>query len=358
MSDEQYLRDKYPDFLGDGASTERVRIIGDIKAMSSAYQPPAGLDASITRTLREGPAVQASHRKHVPGLRQHGRDEHEKVTRPGGRSLLWLRALRRGMGVAGLAGFVVVVGIIAVGLAVTFSRMQREPSPQDFTHVAATALAGIPAGAPVSTPLPEAAVSPLLKGGGVLHIKRTTTGRTDRGEEVFKVEDELWYDRATGDARYENRNVLDLSNSSILVHKGQTDTLYFPAKGALSTTEVPRGSVSGAVESMFERKVYLDRGVLVQAVGVAPPESQIAVRRPGETADTTPATTYLDRATGLTREIRNVRWGGRDGSLLYEYPVIETLDRASLLPDLFSIQAPASVPPAVTEGPASPVTAP
>lgn len=342
MNDEQYLRQKYPDFLGEDASSEQVRLVRDYMTMASGIQPPPGLAASIKMTLNESDTRQPRRaRNHSKEAALQMNDEQQSPYRgPSNlRRIPFVQPLRRGLGIAGFASFALIVGAIAFVLSLTLSQMQPGTTPAAPAQAAATPTIGIPVAVPTRVDLPETAVSPLLKGAEVLHIKGMETFRTEQGEILTKHEMEFWYDRATGDARLERRNVLGVpSDQWILMHEGGRYLMYNRVTGMIdATTQANPSGMLTPVDQMFKYKASLDNGTMKQATGVAAPEGRIAAVL--ATAGANPSVVFLDKATGLGLKASPYRRLRQNGELLYEYPVIETLGRASLSTDLFDMDA-------------------
>jgi hypothetical protein len=324
MKDDRYPRTRYSDVLGEDPGPERVRLVEDIQALYSPQRPPPSVASSVRMAIRE----------EAEKLRT---QETADATR------VWLRPVRRSLGVAGFAGFALVVAAVAVGLAAMLSRM----GPASSADTAATGNGGNASAVAGSASTETAAqLSPLLSGSGVLHIKGINSLLTAKGEAAYKWTIEFWYDRATGDARFEARNVLGRpGDDAILLYEGQTFGIYEQISGYVRTFDQDGPSaISRPVEQMFNSRVLLRKGRLVPAVGVAAPEGQMVAVEPG--AGNRKYMAYLDKATGLTHRVDP---GSGAMSTVITYSTIETLDRASLPRDLFDIHA---LPPAPTEEPA------
>jgi hypothetical protein len=336
MKDDRYPRTRYSDVLGEDPSRERVRLVEDIQALYSPQQPPQSVASSVRMAIREEAeklrAQEAAHATRV-----------------------WPRPVRRSLGVAGFAGFALLVAAVALGLSAMLSRM----GPASSADTAATGNGGN-AGAVAGSASTEGApaISPLLSGSGVLHIKGTKVDQTNSGDVINRWTIEFWYDRATGDARYETKTILgSIPYSLILLRQGERYSMYSPVTGSVDSVSRAAGesvaSMPKPVDIMFDLKMRLSQGRMKRAVDVAVPQGQIAVTRLGDSPENPVA--FLDQATGLPMKVINVhfRSAGRsyEGKYLYEYPVIETLDRASLPRDLFDIYALTPVPPAPTEEP-------
>jgi hypothetical protein len=319
MKDDRYPRTRYSDVLGEDPSPERVRLVEDIQALYSPQQPPQSVASSVRMAIRE----------EAEKLRT------QETAHP---ARVWPRPLRRGLGVAGFAGFALVVAAVALGLSAMLARMGSAPDP-DGSSKSGDGYTGASIG-PVNT-RPEGTLSPLLSGSGVLHIKRTITARTVQGEVDFEMESELWYDRATGEARYQERDPWGHIDR-IMLHEGQTDSLYLARAGQVNTETIGVGAVPLSVRAMFASQEQLERGELRQVGGVVVPSGQIAAVR--KNAGARPVISFVDTATGLTRKLQRMHWSGHDGDWVYEYPVIETVDRSSLPEDFFSISSVRSLP--------------
>ncbi len=351
MSDERHLREQYPDFLGEGATAERVRLVREIKAISAAIEPPPGLAASVRRVLQESAAEQpretGTYQEGMSSLAQQGQDSvrPSPISR---RRLAWPQPVRQGVAVAGLAGFVLVVAVIAIGLAAVLPRMEPRQSSAPSTPVrVAPVIAG--------TALPGASVSPLLSGSGVLHIKGTRELRTLQGEVTDRYSLEFWYDRSNGNARYHIRNVFgNEEHEHVLLREGQTYLMYQPSSRSAHTESGSSVAMPNPVEVMFRLESELagwDNLVPVREETIGGRRA-VGLGRKGSTQ----ALLYIDKETRLPLRRDGMDWVREGkyykGASLFEYLTIETLNRESLPPDLFSIRA-ITAPTPSSEAPAA-----
>ncbi|MDP9380852.1 MAG: hypothetical protein M3Q29_12020 [Chloroflexota bacterium] len=220
--------------------------------------------------------------------------------------------------------------------------------------------------------LPETPASPLLSGTGVLHIQATQVLLTEKGEEVERYQLQFWFDRANGDARYEARDVSG-TDRQILLREGQTYSVYFPDREYVNShTESPENGPAAMpkpVGEMFSEKMALDGSATARYPGtklVAVAEEAIdgkpaLVAAPEVAADPAKDTSqvkfraYIDKATGLTLKVIGVEYTTRDragvnGTRLFQYDVIERMDRDVLPQDWFSVRA---LTPAARQGTAT-----
>jgi hypothetical protein len=363
LSDENYLRGKYPDLLGQDADPGQVRLIRDLETLSSADQPPEQVLASIRRTLLREVRSRAI-RNRDAGEYDRGSDGRTSgdwrgivADRKNARTL-W--ASNRATRAAGLGAFAVVVVAIVLGLSVMLSRMDRGTA--DVARGGDSA-AGALQQAGTAIPEDEPA-SPLLSGTGVLHIEGTRSWRTERGEVRKRLAVEFWYDRATGNARLHLKTLLsDPGYDWVTLREGRRYALYNPVSGwrdvEVSTPDSPVPATPRPVDEMFRLGSFLPGWERLIPAG----EEQVGGRRAIALArrDTGERVLYIDRESRLPLR-REVAWseGGRTyrGVETFEYPVIETVDKGSLPPGLFSVDAILSAPHAPTAEPTLPAPTP
>lgn len=121
MCESQHLREQYPDILEEVASPERVRLVADLHALSSADPPPA-LAAAMRRAVLEEPRAEVG--KRPPGREDAVGSRESRRRGRSGLTALMPRGLSRA---AGLALFTAIVAVIAVGLSVMLPRLRPDP---------------------------------------------------------------------------------------------------------------------------------------------------------------------------------------------------------------------------------------
>lgn len=115
MSDEHRLRESYPEFLSENDSPERLQVIRDIKALGLLTRPSEQSEVAMRTAVTRHVTLRAHGPEANPGLSSaHGG--------PRRRSRGWVPRARRGVGVAAVAGYALVVVAIALGLATMLPR--------------------------------------------------------------------------------------------------------------------------------------------------------------------------------------------------------------------------------------------
>ncbi|MDP9381395.1 MAG: hypothetical protein M3Q29_14860 [Chloroflexota bacterium] len=242
---------------------------------------------------------------------------------------------------AGLGAFAAVVLAIAVGLSAMLSRMGG--GRVDIARVGDSA-ASAPQQARTAIREDES-VSSLLSGTGVLHIKGTRSWRTEQGEVRKKLGVEFWYDRTTGNARLHFKTLISNPGYDwVMLWERQRYALYNPITGwrdvEVSTPDSPVPATPRPVDEMFRLGSFLPGWDQLIPGG----EEVIGGRRAIalENRETGRRVLYIDRENHLPLR-RDVAWseGNRtyQGLEVFDYPVIETVDKESLPADLFSVDA-------------------
>ncbi len=340
MGDEREAREKYAEFLGEDASAVRLRLIKDLEALGAATRPPQHLVSSMRARLRE---------RKIAGTDMSGDDssrwgrsvnkDSEEIMRTEDRR--HAQQAPSGWGrLVGLAAFSLVVAIIAVGLSTMLSRLDGGTrSAVRESRDAASVRRSV--GAAPS----DVDISPLLLGEGVLHIKGTISWQSYNGEITEQFETEFWYDRANGDARFHIKNVSGIKGYDLVcLRQGSTYTFYDVYSGALHTkTETADNTYAGPkpVEAMFHLEpTIIPNWGLIEPVGEEVVDGKKVIKFVVK-ADKRPIL-FVDKETRLPLKRLNLSWSSKDlqrkihGNQVHEYPLIETVDRASLTGDFFS----------------------
>ena len=133
MSDEQPLRERYPDFVDGEQIPERIRLIGDLRALGSHLAAPDRLEASMRYRLQREAAGR------VPAAPSEVRRPEAEGTPERRRLGALLVPVRRGFGAVGFAIFALTVGAIALWLAAILPGMQEQQPGRSPTFAPAAA---------------------------------------------------------------------------------------------------------------------------------------------------------------------------------------------------------------------------
>lgn len=354
MSDEQYLKETYTEFLDDDASPECVRLIRDIKTLSSADQLPQYLGESIRRNLLD--SFNAPERHQQPH-RSRSRRVASKRQGSGGRSRnnRWffpsLKALDRVLRVGGMAAFIVVVGVTAIGLSMMLSQRILDTKSNPTDNQIMSELTPEPVTSfGVSS---EASVSPLLSGQGVLHIRATEQRLTATGIEMETYPIEFWHDPAVSNARLDKRNAAGTEQQRLVRERAtyaDIDPLQNKAYMMTESTSYPIAFLK-PVDQMFRYKIALDEGemaaigeeMVVGKLAIVATDKEVASEASPEVK------VYIDKANGLTLKETGIDYetasgsAVQDGIIVTQYHVIERVSSSQLPGDLFSL--PGAPPP-------------
>ena len=239
-----------------------------------------------------------------------------------------------------MAAFSVVVAIIAAGLSAMLPRLDGGTRSTVRESGDAASVRRSVGAAPS-----DVGISPLLSGEGVLHIKGIRSWRSYNGEMGERFETEFWYDRANGDARFRIKNVSGVEGYHLAyLRQGSAYTFYDVHSGAPHTkTETPEDTYAGPkpVEGMFRLEpTIIPNWGAIEPAGEEVVGGKRAIKFVAK-ADKRPILS-IDKETRLPLRRLDLSWSSKDkqrkirGEQVHEYPVIETVDRASLPADFFS----------------------
>ncbi|MEJ7653772.1 MAG: hypothetical protein WKH64_10770 [Chloroflexia bacterium] len=208
------------------------------------------------------------------------------------------------------------------------------PTPGPYPYPTAVGAHLTPTPPPATVP----DVSPLLVGDGVLHIELSRTMRSPKGVELQLLNVEFWYDRSTGEARSQSKTVAGAPNGDrILLSDGKTSVNY-GGSGAAETIPPDGSRISPPVDAMFPHKHQMLQYILQPAYGAAPRKDWMALRH------TSPNyakewVAYVDAATGLTQRVEYPKGAIPGSHMMYDYRVIETVERDTLSDDFFTVES-------------------
>jgi hypothetical protein len=112
----------------------------------------------------------------------------------------------------------------------------------------------------------DAQISSLFTGEGVVHIRGIERQFNASGSELNRTNLELWYDTATGDARYQTTNETG-GGLDLRLREGKTYSHDNPSQGVLSvhTSGEEDFSANGPLQAIYFYKYALSMPWLVGA---------------------------------------------------------------------------------------------